>query len=548
MNHLLDMVHHNPGEAPFETVFSDPSVLRGCGYTGQVLKHINTSVSFAAAGDFFPAGSEARRWLDATSERIDGEIRAAKSAGLAVFYHLDLILLPQKLVEAYRDEICDADGRISLDRPKTLEIHRMLFDELFERFPQVDGFVIRIGETYLHDTPYHTGNGAVACHTFGLTDEEKAGFVKLIDFLREEVCVRHGRKVFFRTWDCFPDRFHANLDNYLEITDRIEPHENLLFSIKHTQLDFWHWTEFNPCLTQGRHRQIVEVQCQREYEGKGAWPNYVMKQVIDGYPENDPVRGLRDIAGHPLIDGIWTWSRGGGWYGPYLQSEFWPELNVRVLARWAQDPTRSEEEVFLETCREDFGFSAEAAVQFRELALIAAEATFKGRYCAAFDRNRSAVPWSSRWPLEPTCNWMRDDCLCGLHRLQAVFDRLVAIGAVDEALEEKREAVVLWERVAGLGRTMDWPNPELKQKVASSIEYGLRLFRMAECGWRALLGNDPEAAEEYRCAKADYEKVADLPYAATLFESKEWSLPGEPVPSGLDESVRQGVFRFQIDN
>ena len=27
---------------------------------------------------------------------------------------------------------------------------------------------------------------------------------------------------------------------------------------------------FNPCIGIGKHQQVVEVQCQREYEGKGA--------------------------------------------------------------------------------------------------------------------------------------------------------------------------------------------------------------------------------------------------------------------------------------
>ena len=42
---------------------------------------------------------------------------------------------------------------------------------------------------------------------------------------------------------------------------------------------------FNPCIGIGKHQQVVEVQCQREYEGKGAHPNYIAKGVIDGFEE-----------------------------------------------------------------------------------------------------------------------------------------------------------------------------------------------------------------------------------------------------------------------
>jgi hypothetical protein len=34
-------------------------------------------------------------------------------------------------------------------------------------------------------------------------------------------------------------------------------------------------------------------------------------------------RGLSDLVRGARYAGIWTWSRGGGWIGPYLPDEFW---------------------------------------------------------------------------------------------------------------------------------------------------------------------------------------------------------------------------------
>jgi hypothetical protein len=34
----------------------------------------------------------------------------------------------------------------------------MQIDETFEKYPDCDGFVIREGETYTYDLPYHKGN------------------------------------------------------------------------------------------------------------------------------------------------------------------------------------------------------------------------------------------------------------------------------------------------------------------------------------------------------------------------------------------------------
>ena len=150
----MDMVHHNPGEAPFSTAFLNPEKLAEYGYNAQVFKHINTAITFENYDpEIFPEGSAEKAWMDDFSKGIAEEIRKAKQAGLKVYYHIDLFVLPKRMVEKYKEEICNADGKIDLYKEKTLEIHRAMFDELFTRFSDVDGLIIRVGETYLHDTP-----------------------------------------------------------------------------------------------------------------------------------------------------------------------------------------------------------------------------------------------------------------------------------------------------------------------------------------------------------------------------------------------------------
>ena len=41
-----------------------------------------------------------------------------------------------------------------------------------------------------------------------------------------------------------------------------------VITIKHTNGDYFRTYPFNKTLTLSKHKQIVEVQCQREYEGK----------------------------------------------------------------------------------------------------------------------------------------------------------------------------------------------------------------------------------------------------------------------------------------
>jgi len=350
--------------------------------------------------------------------------------------------------------------------------------------------------------------------------------------------VKHDRQLFFRTWDIFPDKLHASLPHYLEVTNQVEPHPKLAFSIKHTALDFWRHVKVNECLTHGRHPQIIEVQCQREYEGKGAYPNYVMDGVINGFEENARKIGLKDLLGHPKILGVYSWSRGGGWYGPYIENELWPDLNAFVLARFAQNPARSEEEIFLEYATGWLGLDNGDVNRFRELCLLSAKAILHGRHCAAFDR-------ALKESVLPTALWMRDDRLGGRQQLAEVLDFLHQKNLVAEAFAEKAEAVRLWEKIGALARDIRWPAGATGEFAKISAEYGLRLFRIVDCGWRILTAKPADAPAlekdlaDYDAAWADYRALASSPLCPSLYEGRYFGLPGQPAAPGLDASVAQ---------
>jgi hypothetical protein len=46
------------------------------------------------------------------------------------------------------------------------------------------------------------------------------------------------------------------------------------------------------------------------HAGKGAYPNYVMDGVIDGFSEMNPKIGVSSIRNASQMKGLWTWSRG----------------------------------------------------------------------------------------------------------------------------------------------------------------------------------------------------------------------------------------------
>lgn len=201
---ILDMVGKNPGENRLESTFNDPEKLKEHGYSGQVKRDFLTgAVTFdSLGGDIFPEGSASRKWVNETETRIRKQIKDAKDAGIKIYYFTDIIILPKKIKELYRDQICDANGNISFEKAKTKEIHKIMIEEIFRKFPEVDGLVIRTGENYVYDLPYHVGNNPLN----KLKPIES--HIDLIKFLREEVCIKRNKKIIYRTWSF--DGFHTD--------------------------------------------------------------------------------------------------------------------------------------------------------------------------------------------------------------------------------------------------------------------------------------------------------------------------------------------------
>ncbi len=396
-----------------------------------------------------------------------------------------MIVLPKALVAKFKSDICDDRGRIDIHLPKTQELVHAMFRETFERFPVLDGVVIRTGEVYLKGYPYHAASGAdkeeaVQSNTAILHGPQS--HIDLLNVLREEVCVKRHKMLFYRTWDF--GGFHTNPDYYLKVTNAIEPHPNLVFSIKHQRGDFHQLTPFNPTLMIGKHRQIVEVQCQREAYGKGAHPYYIGQGVIEGWEEyawmmkDGQAKGLRDIVHHPLFAGVWTWSRGGGWEGPYIADEFWCALNVYVATKFVQHPEQSEASIFDEYSRK-IGLKGDDLARFRELNLLSAKGVLRGQLTCL--------------PAKIDVWWNRDDCMEAVN-----LSDFIKKGLVEKALEEKAEAVGLWKKIEQLSKQISFPDKKTQDFVVASATYGRIKYAIIKEAWTIdMLGAMGDASHVY---------------------------------------------------
>jgi hypothetical protein len=485
----LDMVHHNPGMAKTESKFLNPDFLKSYGYGAKVF-FLFEAAQFGIDWQSFdaPPGSEGLHWVTEKKAQLTAEYNKTKTAGLDVYCMLDMLVFPTALVNKYKAEMCNSAGKIDISLPFTQKAVTALLEQMFSKFPQLDGLVIRTGETYLQDAPYYTGGTPVVN---GMDDH-----VTLLNLLREEVCVKRNKKIFYRTWDI--SRLHALPKYYLQVSGQIAPHDNLYFSIKHTMVDFWrgaidkkrpdygsfdsYWIDeaskygvpFNPCLGIGKHKQIVEVQCQREYEGKAAHPNYIAKGVIDRFSELKELpapQSLNELKKSALFAGVWTWSRGGGWGGPYAKSEFWPELNAFVIAQWAKHPERKERDIFKDFCRMKGVHDGQVA-DFHKLCLLSEAGILKGQYSAMGN---------------VYVNWTRDDRAFGTHFLDSSFTYAVGNNLAGSYIEEKQEAVAIWKEIMELSHKVNFADAADTAFVRASCEYGFLKFSFFAAAWKVML-------------------------------------------------------------
>ncbi|MDO5971918.1 hypothetical protein Q4Q35_19120 [Flavivirga aquimarina] len=486
---ILDMVHHNPGEAPYESKYNNPAIIKEMGYNGKVYFLFESpalAINWESVdADILPKGSDDRKWVDEKAKQIKQMHAACKEQDMAIYAMSDLVLFPKRLIEKYNIKETFGNPNDTL----TEKLIRAQINEMFDQFPDLDGLVVRIGETYLHDAPYH----------LGAIDEKmnaEKTIIPLIKILKEEICEKRDKQLIFRTWGAF-DR---NLKTYMKVSNAIEPHENLIISIKHCEGDFHRSNAFSKVIGQGRHRQIIEVQSAREYEGKGAYPNYIANGVIEGFEEHarmpeERINSIREfVETKPeLYAGIWTWSRGGGWDGPYIKDELWCDLNSWVMAQWGQNTDKSEEFIFNRYATERLNLKGDDIAKFRKLCLLSAEAVVRGRNSTYRDMN----PW-----------WTRD---------QGIAWPMVVKGDLEQErnLVQKDESIAKWKEIVKLAKSIDWQNEDAKNHAVGSAEYGLKLYKI----YRTLIYMKHAEAKEdtkevqkwikaYDKAWKDYNKLA----------------------------------------
>jgi hypothetical protein len=475
------------------------------GYNGVVIPGFLEYVTFDGLG-VYPAGDPHRARAQAMVAAFGPVWRRAHDLGMTVFLSTDMLALSPPL-RAYLDRTV---GGLHTEDDRLWQVYRTGLAELFTALPFVDGLMIRIGEGgAAYQLPGWDYSSEIAVTT------PEAVRAMLRAFLR--VAGDTGRDIIFRTWSVgigAVGDLHTSQAAYRQVLGGLDKDltRHLVVSTKYTLGDFYSHLPLNDTLLAGAERRIVEFQSRREFEGAGSLPNDlgVLHQVA--------LR--RFLAANPHVEGVWTWTQGGGplLAGPRtlaLRSGFWQlyDLNTYVTARLAWDPDQDPARATADWVRATFSLDPDTVAALCEALALSRDAVTTGLYLGPYaDKSVHALGLAP-----PPMMWIFEwDIVTGdSAALSTVY--AVSRDHVDDAVAEGTAAVADARRMRDLVTSTDpagWRDPVLRRQFVDTLDYQLNLFETLGAYRTTVLRHaqwldtgSATAHEEWLAAAGDYESA-----------------------------------------
>lgn len=431
----------NPGEPEVASRYNDPVELKALGYNARVL-YETTGLSGVPSPESL-ADPEMRRFVQKTIDSVDRTIADCEAAGLGVYLFYDMLALASDLVQR------NVAGLTCKGRPTTLcpasdaavQLAGDGLDALIRRWPQIAGIVLRFGDTDAQRLPHLVGNDIFSphcprCSQFGRADR----VVSVLKKAYELVVDKYDKRLIARAWNVRPNGMHDSPELTRRLIDRLPgkaDDDRFVLSFKFTETDFWRYQPWNRAsLVCGGRPIIYELQCQREFEGKGGIPNWQVPLWRDGAPESaDPAQfaGLARVIKQVNLVGLFAWVRGGGWGGPFIKDETWIDANVYAVPRLADDLTVKPVDLARDWVAQRLSIDdpevAEVLVRILESSPTMIRQAF---YIGPFARDK-ANPW------HPAADWIQDDVLDASSAWRMV--QRLKDAQLDEVVAEKEAAV-----------------------------------------------------------------------------------------------------------
>jgi len=487
---MLAMILQNPGEPAAQTRYSDPHQLKELGYNGLVL-YETTALSGVGSPDRID-DPEMSRWLAGQFELVRERIGAARRAGLQVYVYYDVLCLARGQVERNpQNSTCvNRPGVLCPASEAALEQSGQALERMLAYLGDIDGVVIRFGDNDADRLPYLIGNDIYmpSCSRCGGVEPAKR-IGDVLAYFYELVVGRLGKRLIARAWNVRPGGMHDSVDLCQQVVDRLSDQlgdgaaddGRFVLSFKFTQTDFWRYQCWNPAsLVTGASWPIVyELQCQREFEGKGGVPNWQVPLWRDSAPEilDDPnvpdtggaEGGLAQVSSQVKLAGLWAWVRGGGWGGPFVKNEAWIDANVYAVPALARNPQTRCEDLAQRWIQQRLGIEDETVSRvIQDILEHSPRIILQGFYISPYARTRQG-PWNRN------DEWIMDD----LVDAQAVWRMIQGLddSQLDELVREKEAAAqrIAQDRAA-LQRLLHEDNQGVIEPLVHSLMYGESLF------------------------------------------------------------------------
>lgn len=481
--------------------FVDHSLAQG--YNGVVIPGFLEYVTFAGVGD----GTAVYRADDPRRARAAAMVRAfrpvwryAAVMGMQVYFSTDMLALTPPL----RDYLQGEHGGLAVEDASFWGAYQAAFDEFLDQMPYAAGLMLRIGEGgEVYDLPGMEFTSEIAVRTPAAVQQMLAAFLATAE--------QRDKTIIFRSWTVGVGTvgdLHTNPQTYADVLGPVDS-PALIVSTKFTAGDFYSYLPFNPTLTTGDHRRIVEFQARREYEGFGSLPNDlgpVTKQALDLF-----------LAANPNVVGVWNWTQYGGPLRAgarilHLREGFWQlaDLNTYAAGRLATDPDADPAAITRDWARRTFSDDPATVAAIVEVMAQSRDAITQGLYIGPYARQTVKALGLEPPPMMWLFEW---DILTGD---SAVWDSIYAVSRdqLDEAVAEGAAAPqVVREMRAEIAATDPgtWRDPVQRQQFLDTLDYQASLFETLGAYRELMLRHaewldtgDTEAKDQWLAARDRY--------------------------------------------
>jgi len=262
----------------------------------------------------------------ADHEWYEPEIRQQINAYQEEYLKIFQIIKAQDMGIYLTMDICSytpaLKGKLQNNFDKMLDFLSKLVDQFFIDFPQVDGLIMRIGESDGLDV-----TGAFKSELVLKTPSMVNQFLQIL----LPVFEKHKKRCILRTWTVGAyaiGDFIWHRKTFQKVLKNINS-PALILSMKYGESDFFRFLNLNRAFFRTSIPKIIELQTRREYEGCGEYPSFI------GW---DYEHYARDLKQAPNMLGISVWCQTGGWV-PFKRLAYidvgspWTEINSFVTLR-----------------------------------------------------------------------------------------------------------------------------------------------------------------------------------------------------------------------